>query len=193
MTTQADDGAVLPRGLRYMIVAAFYFSVMSLLVKVAGQRLPSQQIVLARSVVVLVLAWSALKQQRIALWGTQRRLLILRGLLGFSSLSCFYYALVHLPLADATVLQYTNPVWAGVLAVFALHERMRPRELVCIALSIIGVLFVARPGALFADGVGLDGIAVLVGLAGAMLTGTVYVTVCMLRSEHHLVIIFYFA
>jgi drug/metabolite transporter (DMT)-like permease len=192
MTTQAED-AILPRGLRYMIAAAFYFSLMSLLVKVAGQRLPSQQIVLARSVVVLVLAWSALRRQRVGLWGTRRRLLILRGLLGFSSLSCFYYSLVHLPLADATVLQYTNPVWAGLLAVFALHERMRPRELLCIALSIIGVLLVARPAVLFGNSAGLDGTAVLVGLGGAMLTGFVYVTVRMLGSEHHLVVIFYFA
>ncbi|HUF51241.1 MAG TPA: DMT family transporter [Longimicrobiales bacterium] len=192
MTSQADDATWLSRGLRYMIAAAFFFSLMSLLVKVAGLRLPSQQIVLARSVVMAVLAYTALHRQRIPLWGQRRRLLLLRGLLGFAALSCFYYALVHLPLADATVLQYTNPVWAGLIAVFALGERMRPRELLCIALSIAGVLLVARPAALFGGG-GLDSFAVMVGLAGAVLSGSGYVTVRMLGSEHHMVVIFYFA
>ncbi|CAN5782149.1 pseudopaline transport inner membrane protein CntI [soil metagenome] len=189
----ADRGMLLPPGLRYMVAGAFFFSLMSLLVKLAGQNLPSQQIVLARSLVMAVLAWVTLRRRRIRVLGQRRPLLLLRGVLGFGALSCFYYALVHLPLADATVLQYTNPAFAAVLAIFALGERMRRREVLSVALSLTGVLLVARPAFLFGTASVLDPVAVAIGLLGAVLSAAAYVVVRMLGSEHYMVVIFYFA
>jgi drug/metabolite transporter (DMT)-like permease len=183
----------IPRGLRYMATGAFFFSVMSLLVKLAGRGVPSQEIVFARSLIMTVLSFALLRRQGIAPLGRQRGLLIVRGLFGFAALSCFYYAIVHLPLADATVIQYTNPAFAAVFAVFVLGERMRRREVVCVVLSIIGVLLVAQPGFLFGGGGGLDPTAASIALLGAVLSAAAYVTVRQLASEHHLVVIFYFA
>jgi drug/metabolite transporter (DMT)-like permease len=183
----------LSQGLRFMVAGAFFFSLMSLLVKVAGLGLPSQQIVLARSVIMVVLAWGALRRLGIPALGTRRRLLVLRGLLGFGALSCFYYALVHLPLAEATVLQYTNPAFAAVFAIFALGEGMRRREVASVALSLAGVLLVARPALIFGGTTALDPVAVSIGLLGAVLSAAAYVVVRMLGSEHHLVVILYFA
>lgn len=184
--------ALLSRGLRYMVAGAFFFSLMSLLVKLAGQRLPSQEIVLARSLVMAILSYAALRRRRIPVLGTRRRLLVLRGLLGFGALSCFYFALVHLPLADATVIQYTNPAFTAVFAVFVLAERMRRREVACLALTLLGVVLVARPAFIFGSGA-LPGMPTAVALLGAILSAAAYVVVRMLGSEHHLVVIFYFA
>ena len=183
----------IPPGLRYMATGAFFFSVMSLLVKLAGQRLPSQEIVLARSVIMAVLSYAALQRRGIPVLGERRGLLVVRGLLGFGALSCFYYAIVHLPLADATVIQYTNPAFAAVFAVFVLGERMHRREVLCVALSLAGVLLVARPGFLFGSGTALAPLAVGIALLGAVLSAAAYVTVRLLAAEHHLVVIFYFA
>lgn len=183
----------MPRGLRYMVAGAFFFSIMSLLVKLVGTRLPSQEIVLGRSLVMVVLAYAAVRRAGANPWGRRRGLLVLRGLLGFAALSCFYYALVHLPLADATVLQYTNPAWATVIAIFVLGETLRPRELASLGLSLIGVVLVARPEFLFGAGGGLDPKAVAIGLTGAVFSGSAYVIVRLLHSEHHMVVILYFA
>lgn len=193
MREQRTIGPRLSRGLRHMATGAFFFSVMSLLVKFAGQTLPSQEIVFARSLIMAILTYTTLRRRRIAVLGERRSLLVVRGLLGFAALSCFYYALVHLPLADATVIQYTNPAFAAVFAVLVLGERMRAREIVCVAMSIGGVLLVARPGFLFGGSPGLDPFAVAVALSGAVLSAAAYVTVRVLASEHHLVVIFYFA
>jgi drug/metabolite transporter (DMT)-like permease len=184
--------ALLSPGLRYMVAGAFFFSVMSLLVKLAGQRLPSQQIVLIRSVVMVALAWYTLRRLGVPPTGSRRRLLVLRGLLGFGALSCFYYALVHLPLAEATVVQYTNPAFAAVFAIFALGETMRRREVAALLLSLAGVILVARPTFLFGGATLLDPLAVGVGLAGAVLSAGAYVVVRMLGGEHHMVVILYF-
>jgi drug/metabolite transporter (DMT)-like permease len=98
-----------------MVLAAFFFSVMSLLVKLVGARLPSQEVVFVRAAVSLVVAYGLLRRARPGNWGRRKGLLVVRGLLGFAALSCFFYAVIHLPLADATVIQYTNPVFTAWL------------------------------------------------------------------------------
>jgi drug/metabolite transporter (DMT)-like permease len=95
----------IPPGARFMLLSAFAFSVMSVLVKWAGQRLPSQEIVVARAAVSLVLSWLMLRRAGVDLWGHARGWLLLRGVFGFLGLSCVFYSLTHLPIAEATVIQ----------------------------------------------------------------------------------------
>lgn len=185
----------ISRGLRYMAAAAFFFSVMSLLVKTTGQRLPVQEVVLARSSVGAAICWYSLRRRGVPLWGERKRLLLLRGLLGYAALSCFFYALVHLPLAEATVIQYTNPVFTAILAVVFLSEHIRPRDFAFALISLSGVALMARPAFLFGGlDERLDPVAVGVALLGALLSAGAYVTVRRLgRTEDPVVIVFYFA
>lgn len=184
----------VPVGLRYMAAGALAFSVMSLLVKVAGQRLPSQQVVMVRAVVTLVLSVWAVRLAGVPPWGTRRKLLLLRGVVGFAALSAFYYSVVHLPLADATVIQYTNPVYAALFAVPFLGERLRRREVLSVLASLVGVVVVMRPTFLFGAGPTLDAMTVGIGLAGAVCSAAAYVTVRTLgATEHPAVIVLYFA
>jgi len=185
-----------PIGLRWMALGAFSFSVMSLLVKVAGQRLPTQEVVMIRGFITLVLSAWAVRQAAVSPWGARERrgLLILRGVVGFGALSCLYHSIVHLPLADATVIQYTNPVFAGLLAVPFLGERLRRREIVSVLVSMAGVVLVMRPSFLFGHGAALDPLTVGIGVFGAMCSAVAYVTVRKLgTTEHPSVIVFYFA
>jgi drug/metabolite transporter (DMT)-like permease len=177
-----------------MAAGAFFFALMSLLVKIAGQRLPTMEVVLARSVVILVLTWGWLRVKRIPIWGSERRLLLLRGVLGFVALSCFYYGVIHLPLADATVIQYTNPVWTVLLAAAFLAERVGRREVALSLASLAGVVLMARPTFLFGgDAPALPPIPVAVALGGALFSAAAYVTVRRLRAENPMVIVFWFA
>ena len=141
-----------PVGLRHMVVASFFFSLMSLLVKLAGQRIPVAEVVLTRALVAVALTRLHLRRRGVSPWGERRGLLLLRGLLGLGALLCFFYSVVHLPLADATVLQYTNPIFAALIAAGVLGERMRPFEGACVAASLTGVLLVARPTVIFGAG-----------------------------------------
>lgn len=186
----------IPLGVRYMAAGAFFFSLMSLLVKVAGQRLPSQEVVLVRAIITLLLSFWGVRQAGVSLRGNDRRLLITRGAVGFVGLSGFYYAVVHLPLSDATVIQYTNPVFATLIAVRVLGEPLRLRELLSVLVSLIGVVVVTRPAFLLGSDYAarLDGLAVAIGLFGALGSGAAYVAVRKLRAtEHPMVIVFYFA
>jgi drug/metabolite transporter (DMT)-like permease len=191
--TSAHWGGISP-GIRYMIAGAFFFSLMSLAVKFAGQRLPSQQIVLVRGLLNVLFTYVMLRRAGVYLWGSRPKVLALRGLLGFAALSCFYYGVIHLPLADATVLQYTNPVWTGLLAAWLLGESMSRRDGALVVASLVGVVMIARPEFIFGDAVqSLNLFAVGVALTGALFSAAAYVTVRQLgRTEHPLVIVFYF-
>lgn len=180
-------------GARYMLASAFFFSVMGVLVKVAGQRLPSQEIVLARSIVSLVLSYGLLRRAGVSPWGSRRGLLLLRGLFGFIGLSCFFYGITHLPFAEAIVIQYTSPVWTALLAALFLREGIGRLLLLSTAASLAGVIAVMRPDALLAGTQALDPTAVAISLGGALFAAAAYVVVRHLRgSEEPLVIVFYF-
>lgn len=178
-----------------MAAAAFFFSVMSVLVKVAGERLPTQQVVLARSSVGAALSWAALRRRGVSPLGHHRRLLLLRAVLGYIALSCFFFALTRLPLADATVIQYTNPVFTAILAAVFLSESIRRRDGFLTLVSLAGVVLMTRPGFLFGGlEERLDPVAVAIALAGAVFSAGAYVVVRRLgKTEDPVVIVFWFA
>ena len=180
-----------------MAASAFYFSLMSLLVKLAGHNLPSNQIVLARGVVCLVLSWVWLRAQGIRPWGENPRGLLLRGLFGTTALLCFYYTLVTLPFAESVVLQHLNPIFAALLAALFLGERIGVRLAIATALCLAGVLAITRPVTLLGSGNELAGdlpaLGVAVGIAGAICSSLVFVLIRSLASrEDPLVVVFYF-
>ncbi|MGD8869101.1 MAG: DMT family transporter, partial [Gemmatimonadales bacterium] len=127
-------------------------------------------------------------------WGNRRWILVTRGALGFGALSCFYFALTRLPLAEATVLHFTNPLWTALFAALLLGESVSPRVLGSILVSLAGVVLVARPSALFgaaAEPINALGLGAV--LLGAMLASLAYVAVREAsKTEHPLVIVFFF-
>lgn len=199
-------------GVRYMLGAAFFFSLMSLLVKIAGRRLPVAEIVFARSAVMLAISFwlvrrwvrtgsapanqsgDASRGLRRSMWGHRKSLLILRGLVGFAALFCFFFAVTRLPLADITVIHFTNPVFTAILASIFLGESMGRRDTAGLVLCLFGVALVAQPTFLFGAGArNLDLFAVGVALCASVLSSIAYTLVRKLReTDHHLVVVFYF-
>jgi drug/metabolite transporter (DMT)-like permease len=180
-------------GIRAMALGAFWFSIMALLVRLAGRRLGSMEIVMMRGVMTLALSWWSLKHAGISPWGTQRGLLIFRGALGSMALLCYFYSLLHLPLGEATLIQNMNPVFATILAAYVLHEHLRAPEVICLIASLIGVVFIAHPAPLFgADATAVGPMAIVIALGGAFFSGSAYTLVRKMRAtEHPFVIVFY--
>ena len=127
--------------------------------------------------------------------GNDRKRLLLRSAFGFIALICFYYAVIHLPLADVTVIQYTNPVFTALLAAWLLSEGVGSKEVTVTVVSLAGVVLVARPTFLFGtSAAALDPVAVGIALLGAVMSAAAYVTVRRLgRTEDPMVIVFWFA
>jgi drug/metabolite transporter (DMT)-like permease len=177
-----------------MVVSALAFSWMTVFVKLAGRRLPWQELVFARALVTLGLSYASVRAAGVPVFGTNRKLLLLRGMFGFLGLSSVYYAVTHLPLAEATILQYMYPPLTVLLAGVALREPIERHVLVSMGISVIGLLLVAQPSVLFGRAAApLDTLGVLAACLGAFFSACAYVTVRTLgRAEHPLVIVFYF-
>ncbi|MBM3973169.1 MAG: DMT family transporter [Planctomycetes bacterium] len=186
-----EDG---PTGVADMALAAFWFAVMGLFVKLAGASLPPMQIVFARGAITLLLATWMLRRVGLSPRGNQPRLLLLRGIVGSAALVSYYFALVGLPLAEATVLQQTAPLWTAVLASFTLREPVTGRVVAALAIAFAGVLLIAQPAWHIGSAASADvplGYA-LVGLLSAVLSAVAYVTVRRLgHSEDPLVVVWY--
>jgi drug/metabolite transporter (DMT)-like permease len=185
---------MFPLGARYMLLAAFAFSLMTLFVKLAGQRLPAQEVVAARAALTLLFSYAALRRAGVAPLGSGRPLLWVRGACGFLALSSVYYAVTHLPLAEATVIQYLHPPLTAALAALFLGERMESSVLVSLALGLVGLALIAQPSSVFGfEQAALPPVAVAAAVGGAVLSSCAYVAVRKLgASEHPLVIVFYF-
>ncbi len=180
-------------GLLYMVGAAFFFSLMTLFIKLVGQRLPSQEIVLVRSVVTLIYSYLAVRWAQVSPWGHHRGKLLLRGLFGFGAMICFYFALTKLPLADTTAIFFSNPVLTALLAAIFLDEELGLSEVLGALLSFGGILFIAQPTFLFGtDSESLNLLYVGVTVLGAIFAASGYTVVRNLRTtEHPTVVVLY--
>ena len=181
------------QGARSLVLSSLAFSLMTVCVKQLGGRLPVSEIVLVRSLVSIALTTGAMAIGGVSPLGRNKPLLLIRGVCGSIALLCFFEAITKLPLASATVLQYTYPTFTAAAAWLLLGERLRRRIGLAVLLGWIGVVCVIQPPWI---GAGLAGLALrpaLVAVSGALFTALAYVSVRKLSTtEHPLVIIFYF-
>ncbi len=185
---------VIPRGVQFMLISALGFALMSATVKYVNLHgIPVFEIVAARALVSFILSYVDVKRKGLSVWGNNKPLLFLRGLVGTMALFCVYYAVTTLPLAEATILQYMHPLFTAVIAYLFLREAIQASTLASISLSILGVLVMVYPSWDSSSAENLPLFSVGVALLGALGSSIAYVIVRKLsRTEDPSVIIFYF-
>ena len=177
-----------------MLISALGFALMAALVKEAGQLgIPLLQIIFLRALISVVLSLVHIHRAGVHPLGHRRALLFGRGLSGFLALTGVFYALLHLSMAQATILQYLHPVFTALLAFVFLAERPTAATLICIALSLLGLVCMLMP--YWASGASAPASLwpIMAGLAGALGSGIAYTLVRKLvATEHPSVIVLYF-
>jgi len=176
------------------MISALSFALMAALVKEAGQLgIPLLQIIFVRAGISVVLSLADIGRARVHPLGHRRVLLLGRGVSGFLALTGVFYALIHLSMAQATVLQYLHPVFTALLAFLFLAERPTTATLACILLSLLGLACIVSPYWSGQDNAGGALWPVLAGLGGAFGSGVAYTLVRKLvATEHPSVIVLYF-
>ena len=177
-------------GSLWMLVAAFFFAIMGVLVKIASIKFSSAELVFYRSLFGLVFIFAYVKIQKLSIKTPYLSKQMSRSIIGFISMVMFFYAIGQLPLATSITLNYTSPLAMAAILTFALKEK--PRKILIIALmtGFLGVTLLLKPsihqGELLAGGLGL--------LSG-LLAGLVYVHVTQLgrSGEPDWRTVFYFS
>lgn len=71
---------------------------------------------------------------------------ILRGILSITTVYLTFFALSRIPLADAVAYSYLSPIFALVLALFFLKERLTVKQVAAICIALVGAKVLLRPG-----------------------------------------------
>jgi drug/metabolite transporter (DMT)-like permease len=173
-------------GLVLMVLSAAMFSLMAAMAKLLLPDAPTQAVVLSRGVMMTAVCAAYAARRGIPVLGQRPRMLMLRGLLGYAALSCYFYSVQHLPLGDAVLLQYSHPAFVAALAPVLLGEKMERGHWPLVLMALAGVALIVGPSGELRHGA-------LIGLSGSMLSGFAYMTVRELaKTEHPLTIMIWF-
>ncbi len=162
-----------------LMFAAFAFSLMAAMVKLAGTRLPVTQILLVRQLVMGIILAPVIAQNFPAIFKTQKLPLHLaRILCALVAMLCGFTALIHMPLADATALAFAKSFFVTVFAVLWLGETVGKHRWTAVVAGFVGVLIMLQPGS---GGISIYGVYALMAAASA---GAVMVIIRLLsRTE----------
>lgn len=179
------------KGIGYIIMAAFFFALMNAFVRLAGD-LPSIQKSFFRNFVALIFAGVVLVKNKTWFSGKKEnaKYLLVRAACGTIGILCNFYAIDHLVLADATMLNKMSPFFAIVFSYFFLKEKINKPQLIAVAGAFIGSLFIIKPTF---DNVSL--MPALIGALGGMGAGAAYTAVRILgqKEEKGPFIVFFFS
>jgi S-adenosylmethionine uptake transporter len=150
----------------WMILASLFFATMSVCIKYAAPYFDTFELVFYRGLIGMAFMASLCKVQKVSLRTPVPMMHVWRSIVGVASLSAWFYAIAHLPLATAMTLNYMSGVWVaafligGTLVMGGLQDanKQGPMVLTVIA-GFAGVVMILRPtieqNQLFAGVIGL--------------------------------------
>ncbi|MBR2850910.1 MAG: DMT family transporter, partial [Anaerotignum sp.] len=133
-----------------------------------------------RNFVAMLFALSILMKERpeIKLDRTSKKFLFLRSLCGTIGILCNFYAVDHLVLADASMLNKMSPFFAILFGILILKEKINLFQGLCVATAFTGTLFVIKP-----TPSNLACFPALIGLMGGLTAGMAYTYVRALGTR----------
>jgi drug/metabolite transporter (DMT)-like permease len=176
-------------GAAFIVCGELMFASMGVCIRSVSDTLPNESVVFFRNLLGLALLAPWLLRRGSGGLGTRvAHLHLLRGLAGVSAMYCFFYAIAHIPLAEAMLLKLTSPLFIPMVALLWLNESVTPRVWLAVGIGFGGVLLILHPGL-----AGISRVA-LIALLGGVFAAVAKVTVRRLsRTEPALRIVFYFA
>ena len=159
------------KGILFILLAAFFFSMMSVFVRLSGD-VPTMQKAFFRNIVAAAVAWGILFRSGEKISAVIQRknlpVLLLRSIFGTAGILANFWAVDHLGIADANMLNKLSPFFAILMSIFILGEMPNRIEWLSVLLAFIGAAFVAKPSA------GIASVPALVGIFGGFAAGTAY-------------------
>ncbi|TXD51605.1 DMT family transporter [Polaribacter sp. IC066] len=169
-----------------MILSVIAFSFMNVVVKYLSG-FSAYQIVFFRSIGTLLFTVPLIIRHKIPFFGNNQKWLIIRGVAGVVSLTCFFQSLNYLAIGTATSLRYTSPIFAAIFAFIFLKEKIKLVQWLLFLLAFVGVLMIKGLG------VDVNSTGLILVLVSAISLGLIFVVIRKIgNSENPLIIINYF-
>tara|TARA_B100000683_G_scaffold171669_1_gene165435 strand:- start:2160 stop:3074 length:915 start_codon:yes stop_codon:yes gene_type:complete len=169
--------SLMTPGMWRVWASTVFLSLNGVCIKLASEHAHVMQIVTVRSFLGLLLCIASAKGNIQSLFGRNKLLLSVRGVLGMFAMIATFTAFSILPVAEATVIFFVNPVLVALLAWLVLGEKVGLIGGVSVLVCFGGVLLVAQPSFFFESGGSLPFMGVVSALVGACFSAGAMVTV----------------
>lgn len=179
------------KGIILIIVSAFCFALMNMFVRLSGD-LPTPEKGFFRNLVAFVFALVIMIKDKQSFHFQKKNLplLIGRSLAGTLGILGNFYAVSHMALSDASILNKMSPFFAIIFSLFFLREKLKLPQVLILIGAFVGAMFVVKPG--FQNAELLPS---LCGFFGGMAAGAAYSMVRALgkRGEKGAFIVLFFS
>src|SRR5262245_14245531 len=169
-----------------MFISTLAFSLSYAFVKQISH-IPTMEVAYFRCAIASVFCVIGLHRAGVNWKGSNRKLLLLRGFFGTTSLYLFFYTLQHIPLAGAVTIQYLSPIFTTIIAIFVLKESVKLPQWLFYAVAFGVVLLIEQFDPRISP------FFLITGITAAFCSGVAYNLVRSLREkEHPLTIVLHF-
>jgi drug/metabolite transporter (DMT)-like permease len=146
---QSLTGAV--GGATILVFGLFLFSLQDIILKHFSDKYSVLQLVFLRGLIAMALMLAFIKLCRISvpLWSSKPKLILARGLLGFSSYIAYYLAIAAMPLAEVVAITFTMPLLVTAMSAIILGEKVGMRRWGAVIFGFIGVMVMLSPSGEF--------------------------------------------
>ncbi len=177
-------------GIIFIIISAFSFAVMSLFVRLAGDLPVFQKTFFRNLIASLFTFFLLLKSGNLKMKKGSLLPLLGRSIAGTIGIICNFYAIDHLNLADASILNKLSPIFSVLFSIFLLKEKASPLDWLLIFFALVGAVFIAKPSFDVSHT-----LSTLVGFIGGLGAGLAYAFVRVLgkNGERPSYIVFFFS
>jgi drug/metabolite transporter (DMT)-like permease len=136
-------------GIGLMVLGIFAYSVNDVMGKWLVSTYSVPQVLLIRSIFALAILAPFIWREGRAAFTTMPRpgLQLLRGVAVVLDVTCFYWSVAYLPLADVMTYYLAGPIYVTALSPFLLGERVGWRRWTAVIIGFVGVLIALRPSA----------------------------------------------
>lgn len=167
------------KGIICIIISAFCFALMNVFIRLAGD-LPSMQKSFFRNLLGFFFALAVMKKEHVGFSGNKGNIgiLLLRSVFGTVGILCNFYAVDHMVLADASMLNKMSPFFAVLFSLVLLKERVRLVQLLAVVGAFLGSLLIIKP-----TGMDLTRFPAMIALLGGLGAGIAYTFVRMLGTR----------
>ena len=164
----------IKKGIFYVIISALGFSLMNFFVVKAGDLPTFQKALFRNGGAMIVSLFLFIKSGDTPdTKPSDLGILLMRAVFGSIGLFCNFYALDHLVLSDASILNKLAPFFTLILSALFLKEKTNWKQFLFVSLAFVGMLFVVRPEMHFSESM----VASVVGVIGGFGAGTAYACV----------------
>lgn len=168
--------------IKFMLISTMAFACMNGIVRYLVNT-NAYQIVFFRSLSSLFFTFGFLIKQNIPILGNQKKLLILRGLVGVTSMTLFFMSTKYLPIGTAVSLRYMAPIFAALFAVLFLKETIKIWQWSFFIIAFTGVIIIKGFDA------HVSSYGLLLVFISSVFSGLVYIIINKIGSKDHPVVV----